>query len=105
MAPASRKYSARMPSSANTFEVKTTNVSVVTARIAGIESTAKITSVVSIMIRASSSGVASTRPPSRTRNRWPCSRSEAGRIRRRPRRTMVRCGWGWLPPRSILIAA
>jgi len=51
-----------MPSSANTLDVYTTKGSVVTARIAGIESTAKMTSVVSTTTRASSSGVASRRP-------------------------------------------
>ena len=54
---ASRKYSARSPSTANTFEVSTMKGSVVMAKIAGIESTAKITSVTPIITSTTNSGV------------------------------------------------
>ena len=47
---------------ANALEVKTMNTSVVTPKAAGIESIAKITSVVSIAMSATSSGVAASLP-------------------------------------------
>ena len=56
---------------AKTLEVKTMNGSVVTAKMAGMESTAKMRSVVSTAISASSSGVAARPPRSRTKKRWP----------------------------------
>jgi hypothetical protein len=76
---------------------------VVTASTAGIESTAKITSVVSMTISASSSGVASSRVPSRTRNRWPCSCPVLGSTRRSARTARLRSGCGGAS-RSILTA-
>ena len=54
---------ARRPSSANALAVKTRNGSSVTAKIAGMESTAKTTSVTSTRTRTASSGVASRTPP------------------------------------------
>src|SRR5215210_1791938 len=48
--PASMKYKARRPRMAKALEVQTTNVSVVIAKIAGMESTANTTSVVSTAI-------------------------------------------------------
>ncbi len=56
--PDNRKYIARRPKIANKFDVKTMKGSVVTAKIAGILSTAKITSLSSTIINTSSSGVA-----------------------------------------------
>src|SRR5215208_3285268 len=56
--PASMKYRARRPRMAKASEVQTTKVLVVIAKIAGIESTAKTTSVVSTAIRTARSGVA-----------------------------------------------
>src|ERR671911_1418208 len=66
--PASIKYKARKPRMAKALEVHTTKVSVVIAKIAGIESTAKTTSVDSTAIRTASSGVAMSLPPSWTRS-------------------------------------
>ena len=57
-APASRKYIARRPRMAKTFEVKTMSGSFVSAKIAGTESIAKITSLSSRNTSATSSGVA-----------------------------------------------
>ena len=62
--PARQKYSARSPRMAKAFEANTMNGSRLTARIAGIESTANTTSVVSIRISTANSGVASARPVS-----------------------------------------
>ncbi len=93
-----------MPRTANAVAVNTTKMSVVTARMAGIESTANSTSVVSMTIRASSSGVASSVPPRRTRKRWPCSRPVTGSTRRTRRSARLRSGRGWLP-RGIRAAA
>ncbi len=47
------------------------NTSAVTPKAAGIESIAKITSVVSIAMSATSSGVAASFPVRRVRNRAP----------------------------------
>jgi len=69
--PASRKNMARIPSTANAFDVNTRNGSVVTAKIAGIESTAKATSTKATARSTTSIGVASSRPRSRTRSRPP----------------------------------
>ena len=69
--PASRKYIARMPSTANAFDVKTMNASVVTAKIAGRESTANATSTNATASSTTSIGVASRRPRSRTSSRPP----------------------------------
>src|SRR4028119_675771 len=54
--PASMKYNARRPRMAKAFEVQTTKVLVVIANIAGMESTAKTTSVVSTAIRTARRG-------------------------------------------------
>ncbi|MNV90861.1 hypothetical protein D3C71_1852850 [compost metagenome] len=62
--PASRKNIARRPSTAKTLEVSTMNGSVVIAKIAGMLSTAKITSVTAIRISTTNSGV-NQRLPSR----------------------------------------
>ena len=56
--PANAKYKERKPKMANTFEVNTMNVSFVIAKIAGIESTAKIKSVNSINNNTINKGVA-----------------------------------------------
>ncbi len=56
---------------AKALAVKTRNGSSVTAKMAGIESTANTTSVTSTSTSTASSGVASRAPPRRTRNRWP----------------------------------
>jgi len=71
MAPASTKYSGRRPSTANALEVNSTNMSVVTPSAAGIESIAKITSVVAMATSATSNGVAESLPPSRVSSRRP----------------------------------
>jgi len=86
MAPASRKYIARRPRMANTFEVNTSIGSRVSAKIAGTESTAKTMSEASRNRRATRSGVACHRPASRTKNDGPCASSVTG-TRRRNRRT------------------
>jgi hypothetical protein len=100
--PARRKYRARNPRMANAFEVKTRNGSSVTAKIAGIESTANTTSVLSMATRTASIGVATHLPPWRTKNRWPWYASTIG-IRRRSRRsTGLRAGsTEWPDDRSI----
>jgi len=59
--PASRKNNERSPKIAKMLEVNTMNGSVVTAKIAGIESSAKITSVNSTSKSAVNRGVASQR--------------------------------------------
>jgi len=71
IAPASTKYRARNPRTANALALKTTNMSVVTPRAAGIESMAKITSVVAMATSAASRGVAESLPSRRVRNRIP----------------------------------
>ena len=55
---ASAKYRLRRPSTANTFELNTRNGWLVTAKIAGIESTANMTSEVSTNISTTKSRVA-----------------------------------------------
>ena len=69
------------------LELYTMNGSRVSARIAGIESTAKITSVVSITISTTNSGVAESLPARRTKNLPPWYSAVTG-IRRRKRRTI-----------------
>lgn len=64
-----REASYRRPRMAKTFEVYTINGSSVIARMAGIESTAKIRSVVSTANRTTKSGVAHRRPSLLTKNR------------------------------------
>ena len=54
---------------ANTFEVKTINGSVVMPKMAGTESTAKTTSVVSTTTSTASIGVAISLPAWRTKKR------------------------------------
>jgi hypothetical protein len=56
--PARRKYRARTPRMAKAFDVNTRNGSSVTAKIAGMESTANTTSVVSPATSTASIGVA-----------------------------------------------
>jgi hypothetical protein len=56
---------------AKAFEVNTRKGSSVTAKMAGIESTANTTSVVSTTRSTASRGVASSRPARRTTNRCP----------------------------------
>lgn len=102
--PASRKYSARKPRMAKALDVKTRNGSVVTAKMAGMESTAKSTSVVSTTTRAASSGVASHRPPSRTKKRCPRYSGVMGTARRTNRNSGLRSGWTSASPwRAILM--
>ena len=68
--------------------MNTTNRSRVTPKTAGIESSAKTTSVTSMATRATSKGVAMIWPPDRVRNRPPSYLSlPTGRTRRRPRTT------------------
>lgn len=55
----------------------------VTANTAGIESTANITSVSSIVMSARKSGVARLRPNSTAKNLFPWRRGVAGRCRRK----------------------
>ena len=59
---ASKKYMARRPKMAKMLEVRTMKGSVVTAKIAGMLSTAKMTSLNSIIINTSKSGVAMRLP-------------------------------------------
>ena len=68
------------------LDVKTMNVSCVIAKIAGIESTAKTTSVPSTTSRARNSGVTARRPPMRVKKRSP-SLLLATRRKRRASRT------------------
>ena len=60
--PARAKYSDRRPRMAKTLLVNTRNGSAVMAKMAGIESTAKIRSVVSTMTRAKANGVSISVP-------------------------------------------
>ncbi|MNI96772.1 hypothetical protein D3C73_1552950 [compost metagenome] len=69
--PASRKYSARRPMMAKMLEVNTINGSVVTAKMAGMLSTANTTSVASITSSTTNMGVAYRSPPMRTKNDCP----------------------------------
>ena len=62
IAPASRKYMARRPRMAQTFDVNTMSGSRVSAKMAGTESTANTTSLTSRNTSATSSGVACRRP-------------------------------------------
>src|SRR5829696_7775072 len=78
------KKSARKPRIAKMFEVKTMSGSFVTAKIAGTESTAKITSVASRKTRATSSGVAKFLPSIRVKNFPPSSAGVTGITRHQP---------------------
>ncbi len=71
MAPARTKYSGRSPSTANALEVNRTNMSVVTPSAAGIESIAKITSVIAMATSAISNGVAESLPACLVSSRMP----------------------------------
>ena len=62
---------ARSPRIAKALDVNTRNGSWVTAKMAGIESTAKTMSVTSTRTRTASNGVASRRPLTRVQNRAP----------------------------------
>ncbi|MNI94310.1 hypothetical protein D3C73_1523890 [compost metagenome] len=68
---ASRKYSARSPIIAKMFEVKMMNGSVVTAKIAGMLSTANIRSLASISTSTRNIGVAQRTPFCITKKRSP----------------------------------
>src|SRR5690606_3946472 len=59
------------PMMAKTFEEKTTKASLDTARTAGIESTAKIRSVISTVTKTTKSGVMKITPLRRVRNLEP----------------------------------
>ena len=66
MYAASTKYSERSPRIAKMFDVKMMNGSRVTAKMAGMESTANITSLLSTSNSASNRGVAISLPSTRT---------------------------------------
>ncbi|MCY1303878.1 hypothetical protein D9M70_536060 [compost metagenome] len=68
---ASRKYIARRPMMAKILEVNTRKGSVVTAKIAGMLSTAKTASLASIISSTTNIGVAYRSPPMRTKNDSP----------------------------------
>jgi len=72
---------------AKTFEVKTMNGFCVTAKMAGMESSANTRSVVSTMINTSARVVSSVRRLMRTRNFSPCISSATGKIFRARRMT------------------
>ena len=74
------------------FEVNTMNGFWVTAKIAGMESTAKIRSVVSTINRTSMRGVSARRPSSRVKNRWPWKSFDTGNTLRANRRRMFFSG-------------
>ena len=69
------------------FEVKTMKGSLVTAKMAGMESTAKTTSVTSTVISAMNSGVAKRRPSLTMVKRGPWFSVLTGRIFRNVRTT------------------
>ena len=69
------------------------NGSVVTAKIAGIESTAKIRSVNSTSSSTTNSGVAMRRPFSRTKNLSPRKSAVTGMSRLNHFTTGLRSGW------------
>src|ERR1700676_4857574 len=69
--PAKRKYIARNPKVANTFDVYTIKGSRVIPNTAGIESTAIVISVISTISNTTNKGVANSFPPSRTNNLLP----------------------------------
>jgi hypothetical protein len=64
----------------------------VSAKMAGTESSANTMSVASRQHSATSSGVATSRPPSRIRKRGPWKSAETGRSRRSSRRSGLRLG-------------
>ena len=68
---ARRKYIALKPKTAKILDVNTMNGSVVTAKTAGMLSTANITSLNSIMIKTKNSGVAIFLPFSMVKNLSP----------------------------------
>ena len=78
ISPAIAKYSERRPRIANAFEVKTMNGSCVTAKIAGIESTANTTSAKSTSSSVTNSGVAARVPSTIVKKRSPSSLSVTG---------------------------
>ena len=65
------KYSARNPRIASAFDEKRMKRSPLIDRIAGTESTAKITSVISIITSTTNSGVANNFAPCRVNSFWP----------------------------------
>ena len=84
--------------------VKTMKGSRVIPKMAGIESSAKTTSEISMSRSASSSGVATQRPASRTRKWRPSMRLVAGTTRRRNLKSALFSGCGsstWWVSRSF----
>ena len=81
------KYMARRPSKANTLDVKTMNVSRVMARMAGMESAANTTSVVSTITSTTKRGVAKRMPSFFTKNLSPSICRVMGKCRLRKRTT------------------
>src|SRR5580692_2227488 len=69
--PAKRKYIARNPKIANTFDVYTIKGSRVIPKMAGMESTAIVISVISTISSTTNKGVANQFPLSRTKNLLP----------------------------------
>jgi len=93
IAPASMKYIARRPRIAKMFDVKTMSGSLVSAKIAGTESTAKTMSLSSRKSSATSRGVAHRRPSRRTKKRCPCREGVTGTNRVNSLITGFLSGW------------
>ena len=89
---ASAKYSARSPRMAKMLLVSTMNGSRETLNTAGMESTAKATSYVSMTARATSRGVATRFPFSITKNFPSCIFDVTGRNRFKSLTTMLLAG-------------
>ncbi len=83
---------------AKTLEVKTMYGSLVTAKMAGMESTAKITSVTSMRASAKKRGVASHLPFAFVKKWLPSRCGLAGTMRRRNLKTALFSGWSAAPP-------
>src|SRR5262249_33460909 len=94
---ATTKNRERNPRMAKMFEVKTMNGSLVIAKIAGMESSAKTTSADSTSTSDSSRGVASRFPFSTVKKRPSSSRDVEGRTRRATFHTTLSSGCGSLP--------
>ena len=88
---------------ANTFEVKTMNGFLVTAKMAGMESTANSKSVVSTINNTSASGVKAVRPRSTVKNFCPLNSVVTGRSLRAARMTRFFSGSGGLSPTKIIL--
>ena len=90
---------------AKALDAKTMNSSRLTARMAGIESTAKTTSVVSIRMRTANSGVARRTPLRRVNIFWPSYSVVDGTSLRTILSAGFRSGWTSASPwRAILTA-